>query len=99
MGKDLDANNPLAHVTSFDSQVTKCSKKLPDYSAKELLSCTHGSEGASLRRASAAKTPDSKFAGPQWVLVAGEIVASPAGPALPRTQWVKDVIKAVCTAY
>jgi len=95
--KDGDSNSTLAHSGTFDRQVDTCAQKLPDYDAKELLACTHGSEAAALRKSSAAKTPT--FAGPVWVEVAGTTVASPHGPALPRTQWVKDVIKAVCTAY
>jgi len=97
--KDHDAKSPLAHTDSFDQQVAICAKKLPDYDSKDLFSCIHGSEGAALRKASAAKTPDSKFAGPVWVEVAGKVVASPHGPALPRNSWIMDVIKAVCAAY
>lgn len=97
--KDKDSGNPLAHTASFDKQLSTCASKLPDYSAKDLATCAHGSEGAALRKVSAAKTPDAKFKGPQWVEVAGKLVASPHGPTLPRTQWIKDVKKAVCDAY
>lgn len=95
--KDHDAKNPLAHSTTFDKQVTTCASKLTDYSVTDLLACTHGSEGEALRKASAAKT--TKPGPPIWVEVAGKTVASPHGPDLPRTQWVKDVITAVCDAY
>lgn len=97
--KDMDDKNPLAHSASFDAQVAKCAEKLPDYDAKDLVACTHGSEGADLRKASAAKTPMEKFKGPQWIIIDGKTVASPMGPGLPRDQWVKDVIAGVCAAY
>mmetsp|Transcript_59798 Transcript_59798/g.112868 ORF Transcript_59798/g.112868 Transcript_59798/m.112868 type:complete len:154 (+) Transcript_59798:314-775(+) len=97
--KDHDVKNPLAHTATFDKQVSTCAQKLPDYSTKDLLSCTHGPEAVSLRNASASKTPDAKFHGPVWVEIAGKAVPSPHGPNLPRAPWIKEVIKAICSAY
>merc|ERR1712048_1374805 len=71
--KDKDVKNPLAHTSTFDVTVTKCaSKTLKDYKTEDLLKCVHGSEGAALRKASAGKTPMSKFRGPVWGRLQGK---------------------------
>jgi len=100
---DKDAKNPLAHSETFDKQVTTCAQEMSDYSLSALLTCTHGSEGAALRNASAAKTPD--FHGTVWVSVDGKIVPSPTLPSgkpdekAPRGPWIKNVISAICAVY
>jgi len=99
---DGDAKNPLAHSGTFDKQASACAEKLSDYTAKALLTCAHGSEGAALRKASAAKTPDEKFKGPVWVMVDGKVVPSPSGPdheKAPRGPWIKNVTSAICASY
>lgn len=96
---DHDTKNPLAHTETFDGQLETCAQKLPDYSATDLKACAHGSEGVALRKVSAAKTPDDKFAGPVWAEVAGAVVQRPDGPASPRGPWIQKIVKAVCDAY
>jgi hypothetical protein len=101
--KDGDAKNPLAHSASFDTQLTTCSKMVPDYNATALSACTYGSEAQELRKVSAAKTPE--FHGPQWIIVDGKLIPSPTLPdgrpdeKAPRGPWVKQVIQAICAAY
>lgn len=103
--EDGDAKNPLAHSETFDKQATACAEKLSDYKAEALLTCAHGSEGAALRKASAAKTSDEKFRGPVWIVVDGKVVPSPTLPSgrpdekAPRGPWIKNVTSAICASY
>lgn len=94
-----DSTNPLASPYTFDVTVAQCAAKMDDYSVAELLACTHGDEGAALRATSVAKTPMSKFHGPDWVDVNGHNVTAPDDETASRDDWKKDVVKAVCDAY
>lgn len=99
--KDHDAANPLAHVETFKTQLAKChtAASMKDYPLADLEACTFGSDAGSFRRVSAAKTPLAKFRGPQWVFVAGTMIAAPAKPELSRDQWKEQLVSAVCSAH
>lgn len=98
-GSQMDVNNPLAHVETFDEAMTGCAANLTDYSIDALRTCVYGSEGAALRNVSATKTAADFAAGKPltvWVEVNGSFVQAPEAMNDTRAEWKKSVVAAIC---
>lgn len=91
-----DDGNPLASVDTFDTTMAQCAAQaLPDYLLEDMRTCVYGSEAATLRKASNAKTKT----GLVWVNVAGGDILAPEGTTVSRSDWAQQVRQAICSAY
>lgn len=100
--QQMDVDNPLAHVETFDSSMAACAAIMSDYAVDELRSCVYGDEGAALREVSAAKAAADmdKYGAPiVWIDVAGTWVKAPEDKNDTRAEWKQQVVSAICAAY
>lgn len=106
LGLKGDSFNPLANVSTFDSQLQTCAEVMLDYSVDDFRSCVYGAEGDELRvenRQNSTEIYAYLNMEPEvvWALIDGKYVTDPSteGMGNSRANWQKKLGPAVCAAY